>query len=216
MSPIHYTIQFQNTGNDTAYDIIVADTISTLLDINTLIPLVSSHNYRFERSDSNVVRFVFDSIYLVDSVHNEPLSHGFVQFSIQQKLNNPIGTKIYNNASIYFDRNEAIVTNTTFHTIGRDFIQMQLISSTKNTKFNVKEVVVFPNPFREKTQIIVKSAELKNAVLVLMNLEGQILKTISSNNNTFDIYRDDLANGMYLFKILENDEEVATGKIIAQ
>lgn len=213
---IHYTIQFQNTGNDTAYDIIVADTISTLLDINTLIPLVSSHNYRFERSDSNVVRFVFDSIYLVDSVHNEPLSHGFVQFSIQQKLNNPIGTKIYNNASIYFDRNEAIVTNTTFHTIGRDFIQMQLISSTKNTKFNVKEVVVFPNPFREKTQIIVKSAELKNAVLVLMNLEGQILKTISSNNNTFDIYRDDLANGMYLFKILENDEEVATGKIIAQ
>jgi hypothetical protein len=49
-----------------------------------------------------------------------------------------------------------------------------------------------------------------------MNLEGQILKTISSNNNTFDIYRDDLANGMYLFKILENDEEVATGKIIAQ
>jgi uncharacterized repeat protein (TIGR01451 family) len=213
---IHYTIQFQNTGNDTAYDIIVADTISTLLDINTLIPLVSSHNYRFERSDSNVVRFVFDSIYLVDSVHNEPLSHGFVQFSIQQKLNNPIGTKIYNNASIYFDRNEAIVTNTTFHTIGRDFIQMQLISSTKNTKFNVKEVVVFPNPFREKTQIIVKSAELKNAVLVLMNLEGQILKTISSNNNTFDIFRDDLANGMYLFKILENDEEVATGKIIAQ
>jgi uncharacterized repeat protein (TIGR01451 family) len=213
---IHYTIQFQNTGNDTAYDIIVADTISTLLDINTLIPLVSSHNYRFERSDSNVVRFVFDSIYLVDSVHNEPLSHGFVQFSIQQKLNNPIGTKIYNNASIYFDRNEAIVTNTTFHTIGRDFIQMQLISSTKNTKFNVKEVAVFPNPFREKTQIIVKSAELKNAVLVLMNLEGQILKTISSNNNTFDIYRDDLANGMYLFKILENDEEVATGKIIAQ
>lgn len=93
--------------------------------------MVSSHNYRFERSDSNVVRFVFDSIYLVDSVHNEPLSHGFVQFSIQQKLNNPIGTKIYNNASIYFDRNEAIVTNTTFHTIGRDFIQMQLISSTK-------------------------------------------------------------------------------------
>ena len=93
---------------------------------------------------------------------------------------------------------------------------MQLISSTKNTKFNVKEVAVFPNPFREKTQIIVKSAELKNAVLVLMNLEGQIFKTISSNNNTFDIYRDDLANGMYLFKILENDEEVATGKIIAQ
>lgn len=214
---INYTLHFQNTGNDTAFKVVVVDTISATLDINTIVPLVSSHDYRFERIDSNVVQFIFDPIYLVDSIQNEPLSHGFVNFSIQQKKDNPIGTKIYNNVSIYFDRNEAIVTNTTFHTIGRDFIQMQLISSAKNTKFNVKEVAVFPNPFRKKTQIIVKSSELKNAVLLLMNLEGRLLKTIpSNNNNTFDIYREDLANGMYLFRILENDEEVANGKIIAQ
>jgi len=214
---INYTIHFQNTGNDTAYKVVIVDTISSTLEINTLIPLVASHDYRFERIDSNVVRFVFDSIYLVDSVHNEPLSHGFVKFSIQQKLDNPIGTKIYNNASIYFDRNEAIVTNTTFHTIGKDFIQVRLLSSTKNSTYNVKEVKVFPNPFRDQTQIIVESNELKNAVLILMNLEGQIIKTIpSSNNNIFTIYRDDLANGMYLFKILEDNNEVTTGKLIAQ
>lgn len=214
---INYTIHFQNTGNDTAYKVVIVDTISSTLDINSLIPLVASHDYRFERIDSNVVRFVFDSIYLVDSVHNEPLSHGFVKFSIQQKLDNPIGTKIYNNASIYFDRNEAIVTNTTFHTIGKDFIDVRLLSSTKNSKYNVKEVKIFPNPFHDQTQIIVESNELKNAVLVLMNLEGQIIKTIpSSNNNMFTIYREDLANGMYLFKILEDNNEVTTGKLIAQ
>jgi hypothetical protein len=78
-------------------------------------------------------------------------------------------------------------------------------------------VKIFPNPFREQTQIIVESNELKNAVLVLMNLEGQIIKTIpSSNNNIFTIYREDLANGMYLFKILEDNNEVTTGKLIAQ
>ena len=214
---INYTIHFQNTGNDTAYKVVIVDTISSTLDINTLIPLVASHDYRFERIDSNVVRFVFDSIYLVDSVHNEPLSHGFVKFSIQQKLNNPIGTKIYNNASIYFDRNEAIVTNTTFHTIGKDFIAVKLLSSTKNSTYNVKEVKIFPNPFRDQTQIMVEANELKNAVLLLMNLEGQILKTIpSSNNNMFTIYREDLANGMYLFKILEDNNEITTGKLIAQ
>jgi hypothetical protein len=50
-----------------------------------------------------------------------------------------------------------------------------------------------------------------------MNLEGQIIKTIpSSNNNLFTIYREDLANGMYLFKILEDNNEVTTGKLIAQ
>ncbi len=214
---INYTLHFQNTGNDTAFKVVVVDTIAATLDINTIIPLVASHDYRFERIDSNVVRFIFDPIYLVDSVHNEPLSHGFVKFSIQQKKDNPIGTKIYNNVSIYFDRNPAIVTNTTFHTIGRDFIQMQLISSAKNTKYNVRNIQIFPNPFRDKTQIIVESNELKNAVLILMNLEGQIVKIISSsNNNTFTIFRDDLANGMYLFKILEDNEQVTSGKLIAQ
>lgn len=214
---INYTIHFQNTGNDTAYDIVVVDTISNNLNINTLIPQTSSHNYRFERIDSNVVRFVFDSIYLVDSVHNEPLSHGFVSFSIQQKTDNPIGTKIYNNASIYFDRNAAIVTNTTFHTIGRDFIQTNLILAVKNSKFNIKEVKVFPNPFREKTQIIIDGNILKNARLELMSINGEIIKTIPSNDsNTFDVYRDILSNGIYLFRVLENNEVVASGKIVAQ
>ena len=171
----------------------------------------------YEQIAPNVIRFVFDSIYLVDSVHNEPLSHGFVEFSIQQKPNNPDGTKILNTAAIYFDNNDPVITNQVFHTIGRDFIQVQLINSTKNSKYNVKEVRIFPNPFREQTQIIVESKELKNAVLVLMNLEGQIIKTIpSSNNNLFTIYREDLANGMYLFKILEDNNEVTTGKLIAQ
>ena len=214
---INYTIYFQNTGNDTAYKVVVVDTISAALDINTLIPAVASHNYVFERIDSNVIRFVFDSIYLVDSIHNEPLSHGFVKFSIQQKTDNPIGTIINNSADIYFDRNEAVVTNTTFHTIGKDYIEVRLLSTTKNTRYNVKEVKIFPNPFRDKTQIIVESNELKDAVLLLMNINGQLIKTIPAvNNNTFDIYRDDLVNGMYLFKIMENNNEVSTGKLIAQ
>jgi hypothetical protein len=85
---INYTLHFQNTGNDTAFKVVVVDTIAATLDINTIIPLVASHDYRFERIDSNVVRFVFDSIYLVDSVHNEPLSHGFVNLVFNKK-NNP-------------------------------------------------------------------------------------------------------------------------------
>jgi hypothetical protein len=45
--------------------------------------------------------------------------------------------KFYNNADIYFDYNAPIRTNTTMHTVGRDFIQVNLISEIKNTKFNV-------------------------------------------------------------------------------
>ncbi len=214
---IDYQINFQNTGNDTAFKVVVVDTIAPTLDINSIQLGVASHAYQFQRTDSNVVQFVFDNILLVDSFRNEPKSHGFVKFKIQQKLNNPNGTKIYNSAGIYFDYNAPIITNRTFHTIGQNFVTVQLINTIKNSKYNVKEVKVFPNPFRDKTQIIVESNELKNPVLLLMNIQGQLIKTISSTNNTtFDIYRDDLSNGMYLFKIMQSDETVANGKVVVQ
>ena len=214
---IDYQINFQNTGNDTAFKVVVVDTIAPTLDINSILLGVASHTYQFQRTDSNVVQFVFDNILLVDSFRNEPKSHGFVKFKIQQKLNNPNGTKIYNSAGIYFDYNAPIITNRTFHTVGQNFVTVQLINTIKNSKYNVKEVKVFPNPFRDKTQIIVESNELKNPVLLLMNIQGQLIKTISSTNNTtFDIYRDDLSNGMYLFKIMQSDETVANGKVVVQ
>ena len=75
--------------------------------------------------------------------------NGFVKFKIQQKLNNPNGTKIYNSAGIYFDYNAPIITNRTFHTIGQNFVTVQLINTIKNSKYNVKEVKVFPNPATE-------------------------------------------------------------------
>lgn len=214
---IDYQINFQNTGNDTAFKVVVVDTIAPTLDINSIQLGVASHAYQFQRTDSNVVQFVFDNILLVDSFRNEPKSHGFVKFKIQQKLNNPNGTKIYNKADIYFDYNAPIVTNQTYHTVGQNFITVKLISSVKNPIYNVKEVKVFPNPFREKTQIIVEAERLKNPVLLLMNIEGKIIKTISStNNSTFDIYREDLNNGIYLFKIMQGNDEVANGKVLVQ
>ena len=214
---IDYQINFQNTGNDTAFKVVVVDTISPTLDINSIQLGVASHAYQFQRTDSNVVQFVFDNILLVDSFRNEPKSHGFVKFKIQQKLNNANGTKIYNSAAIYFDYNAPIITNRTYHTVGQNFVTVQLINTIKNPKYNVKEVKVFPNPFREKTQIIVESNELKNPVLLLMNIQGQLIKTISSTyNNTFDIYREDLSNGMYLFKIMQDENIVANGKVVVQ
>ncbi len=214
---IDYQINFQNTGNDTAFKVVLVDTISPNLDINSIQLGVGSHKYQFQRTDSKVVQFVFDSINLVDSFRNERLSHGFVKFKIQQKANNPDGTKIYNKADIYFDYNTPITTNKTMHTIGRDFVQVNLISGIKNTQYHVKAVKVYPNPFREQTQIMIECDALKNPVLILQTLEGQIIKSIpSSSQNTFDVYREGLTNGMYIFKVVQNNEQIASGKLVIQ
>ncbi len=115
---LEYKIRFQNTGNDTAFTVVVVDTISPALDVTTIHPGVSSHDYEFEYLGEQVVRWTFNNILLVDSNANEPESHGFLKFNIQQKANNPIGTIIENNAAIYFDYNPPIITNTVFHTVG--------------------------------------------------------------------------------------------------
>lgn len=114
-----YTIHFQNTGNDTAYRVIVKDTLSKNLDISTFQYLASSHNASIDIKD-NIVTFYFHKINLLDSMHHEPESHGWIQFSIQLKNNLPFGTKTENIAAIYFDFNSPIFTNMATNYIGPD------------------------------------------------------------------------------------------------
>jgi uncharacterized repeat protein (TIGR01451 family) len=107
-STITYTVQFQNTGNDTAQHIIVRDTLSNDLDIKTLEIL----NYSFQpftQTFGNVAVFNFPNINLIDSATNERLSHGFVTFKVKVKPTSP--SFIQNQGAIYFDFNPPIYTN---------------------------------------------------------------------------------------------------------
>lgn len=119
---IDYHIRFQNVGTDTAFNIVIRDTLSAHLDPSTIRPTISSFPYSFE-VENNVVIFTFNDIELVDSTTNEPGSHGFVQFTIAQQDSLPFGTMIYNNAAIFFDYNYPVITNTTFHEVGTDFLE---------------------------------------------------------------------------------------------
>jgi hypothetical protein len=108
-----YTIRFQNTGNDTAFNIIVADTLSSLFNHSTFRPITSSHPMQVLRHQSGLVEFKFDNILLPDSTTNEAASHGFIMYAIKAQTPVPNNVSITNTAHIYFDFNPAIVTNTT-------------------------------------------------------------------------------------------------------
>lgn len=215
-TPIDYTILFQNTGTDTAFYIKVIDTISPYLDINTLRITNVSHPYTFTRIDSNIIVFEFNPIKLVDSTTNEPNSHGFVMFKINQKANNAIGTVIKNKVDIIFDFNNAITTNTTFHTVGENYLRVDITTNNISNKYSNIELNVYPNPFRDKAIFQIKNVELKNAHLLLYDLSGNITKEINFFNHQITLNRDDLANGLYIYKLLEGNEIIATGKISIQ
>ncbi len=114
---IDYQILFQNTGTDTAYSVVLRDTLSLFLDPTSIRPGAASHPYSYTLENGTVAVFTFENINLVDSTTNAEGSIGFVQFSIEQAPNNPPGTRIENSAAIYFDFNEPVITPTVFHEI---------------------------------------------------------------------------------------------------
>ncbi|MEM1217059.1 MAG: PKD domain-containing protein, partial [Bacteroidota bacterium] len=106
-----YTIRFQNTGTDTAFNVVLRDQLSGDLDWSTFRPGSSSHPYDVTLDDEGLLEFYFRDILLPDSTTNEPLSHGFVDFTISAREDLVPNTSIDNTAGIYFDFNPPIITN---------------------------------------------------------------------------------------------------------
>lgn len=210
-TPIDYKIRFQNTGTDTAFNIVVRDSITENMDLATLKTGSSSHDYTFQIINQNIIEFRFDNIMLPDSNVNEPASNGFVNFSLDQVEDLPDGTVIYNQAEIYFDFNEPIITNEVFHTIGEEFVPVSIASA--NT-YNELQVQVNPNPFKNRAYITFVAEGFKKASLTLYDLQGKPIDKIESHDRYFQLNGSALTNGMYFYKIHIDGHLKDTGKLI--
>lgn len=117
-SVLRYTIHFQNCGTDSTHFVILKDTLSQNLDPLSVATVASSHPYSsFTVSGEGILTWTFNPLRLVDSITDPVGSKGFVTFTVHKKANLPIGTVISNKASIYFDYNEPVVTNTVRDTV---------------------------------------------------------------------------------------------------
>ncbi|MCC6411324.1 MAG: T9SS type A sorting domain-containing protein [Saprospiraceae bacterium] len=206
---IDYMIRFQNTGTDTAFTVVVLDTLSAHLDVASVRPGAASHEYEFAVIDGNVLRFRFNNILLPDSNVNEAASHGFIRFSIEQQPDNPDGTVIYNKAAIYFDFNAPIITNTTFHTIGEP-----LVTVSVDPKPGVQNLRVYPNPAGDGPVTFAFDNNLNDARFELVNQLGQTVRSQTFTGDRFQFERSTLGEGMYHFVIRENGAVVYTGTVV--
>ncbi|MCW3111060.1 MAG: hypothetical protein JWQ09_5566, partial [Segetibacter sp.] len=111
-----YNIHFQNTGTAAAANIRVADTLHNALDPETFEVTNYSHSNQTTLT-GNAINFSFPNIMLPDSTSNPAGSQGYISYRIKLKPNLLAGTKVTNKASIYFDFNPPIVTNTALTTI---------------------------------------------------------------------------------------------------
>jgi uncharacterized repeat protein (TIGR01451 family) len=108
---LNYTIRFQNTGTDTAFTVVVRDTLDSKLDWSTFEMVAASHVYTLSIKNGHILTWTFNNILLADSNVNEPASHGYIAYRIRPDNTLAPGDIIINRASIYFDFNLPVVTN---------------------------------------------------------------------------------------------------------
>jgi hypothetical protein len=78
--------------------------------------------------------------------------------------------------------------------------------------------VVFPNPFLTQTTLRIYSTDkINNAVLVIYDVFGKKVRTVSGiNSNEILFDRQSLASGVYFYRITINGDLIAQGKLIAE
>ncbi len=212
-TPLEYTIRFQNTGNDTAFVVVIRDTLSPHFNAARTEVLGASHPYEFTLLSDHILHFTFNNIQLPDSTTNFEGSQGFVLFRAYPESGLVQGTVVENQAAIYFDNNEPIITNTVHRTY-EDFILVKTDELTTPQALNIN---IYPNPFNtEATFELPEEAPTGYYALELYDGAGRQVRIASFGDRRCLVTRDELPAGLLFWKISHEGRMVASGKMIAQ
>ena len=209
---IDYKIRFQNTGTDTAFNIIVLDTLSAYLDAGSVRPGASSHPYDFKVLDNRVLEFRFNNIMLPDSNINQVASNGFVQFSVLQQQDNPDGSVIENAAAIFFDFNEPVITNTVAHTIG----EMVTVGLEGPGQASRNRLSLYPNPATEKLMLQLDSPPVGQSSFLLYHSTGQLALRRPMSEQAMELNIGHLPEGLYFFRVVCGRHILGCGKVVVR
>lgn len=202
-----YSTEFENTGNDTAQNIYVLDTLPNSLDIHTLQMVASTHPVvmsKFWNGSNWVLKFDFANIKLLDSSHHNECT-GMYVYKIKAKTTLAPGTLIPNRAGIYFDDNEVVMTNTAISEI--ETLPLTTASWAAN------KVTVFPNP--ANNTLTVDNAD-NHSEYRIVDLLGKtaIQGELTEGRNTLALGQ--LAQGMYLIEIKDATGNKTVLKIVKE
>lgn len=209
---LEYLVRFQNTGTDTAFTVVIRDTLSAWLDPATVRPGVSSHPYTWELSGQGVLIFTFNNILLPDSNTNEAASHGFIQFRMEQQHDVPFGAAIFNEAAIYFDFNPPIFTNRSLHTVGDDYT---VRTQTPVATARAAQVLVAPNPMRQRAALYLETGVFDQHQITIVDVRGQVVRQARVSAAQYWFERGGLPNGLYFFRVEDSrGTPVGSGRIL--
>jgi uncharacterized repeat protein (TIGR01451 family) len=220
-TPLTYLIRFQNTGNDTAINILIIDTLSAFLNPESIEIGAVSHacNYSLQTNvnGKTALKFQFNNIMLPDSTTNLLASQGFVQFRINPFDSLALGTQVHNEAAIYFDYNPPIITNQTLSTydniifvdssLNNTVYEVPLITNISNITASILKI--YPNPVLKEDLTITTSSK---GLLNIYDIIGNCIYTswVNEGNHQLPVA---LNSGIY-FASLKTENKTITVKMV--
>lgn len=161
----------------------------------------ANHDYAVSIVEDALV-WTLNNVLLVDSNNNEPGSHGFIRFQIDQAEGNVDFDEIKNKAFIFFDYNDPIITNE-FTSI----VHHNLTLSALEISHNVK---VYPNP----TSGMLNIQGINSGTFSISNVLGErVLFQDASGDDFGNINLENLPAGLYVLTI-SSENKISTIKVV--
>lgn len=189
---LQYTIQFENTGNDTAKNIHILDTLSNFLDPTSLqiVTASSQMNISLFRYDTfKILKFDFPNINLPDSSHHYQCD-GMIIYNIKTRPSLPCNIAISNRAGIYFDDNEVVMTNSAFNSFYCPPVDPQNINI-----ITASRIEIFPSPTNDLLNI--QMPDISYNSFSIINSIGQVMIQQRINSTQTKVNVQTFTPGVY-------------------
>ncbi len=200
---IDYTIRFQNTGTDTAFNIVVSDTIPPQLDPGSILMGAASHPYTWNLTLDGILSIVFADIMLPDSNVNEAASHGFVLLRIKPQGGLMPGEIISNIANIFFDFNPAVITEPSV--LVAEFSTGALEQAQGQGRLHL-----LPNPVNDRLSIA--SDEVIESIRIFATDGREVIANVRASASSLDV--SSLDSGSYLLIATMDDGSIFRERFI--
>lgn len=206
-SVLEYTVHFQNTGSWYAQNIVVIDTLDADLDWTTLHPLYESAPCKvsvYSAGALKVAKFTFNNINLPPQMFDDLRSTGMFTYSIETMPGLALGTQFKNSASIYFDYNAPIKTNTTLNTLGSP----GSVAVIDTKPMNEDALTVYPNPANNLMHAVINTDNAGAALMTITDVAGKVMQNrivnLTKGMQTITTDISQYAPGIYFVNVNAN------------
>lgn len=204
---LYYTIRFENTGNASTEFIRVEDALDPKLDENSFEMIAASHPVNTRRN-GNLLTWHFYNTQIPPTSVDSQNSHGYVYFRIKPKAGIAAGDSIPNEASIYFDYNPAIVTNT---------FATEFFPTLGSTTFDTNTISMYPNPTSNLVTITSSDGIEKISSVAIYDITGKKIYSLNDNIlNSISLDVSAFCKGIYLVELVSDTNSKVTKKLIIQ